>query len=947
MRRKGKILLTGRKKIAITVVTILLLVTLIPIFSSTNTVAQPLVLPNDSNTVQATLKQPTIDNLVSQQIAVSLSAIENSTDNVATSTFNETFFDLPDLSGIPGLLSAFVRIQAHVLEQGINATAPHTSYIFGPFAATFFGPFSFGSLNQTTGLMMIMIQGSNIDLCNQTLNQISEAVIQEASSIGLELRKASTQILVVPLMTPSMPPDFVTAGFGILTSLNDSLTAYNYLESLLPDGTLAKNIAQKASNEKYISINQQLEIITSPPPSPEEPPAPPQYIWITQAQAGMVLENQIGKNGDTYSYSLRTLLEPSGNISIEGISNVYILLPVNSVVTNTYNLWTGGIGPQPMLNYYSVNLNVDDMYVTYTLESGVPNLVIEYDMSNWNMNPGESGKLYLTIKNTGTSTAYGVSGSIFCYPSDIISFTEAPWGYIPINLDNITPGESVKLEYNVTAFSVGIANFQTSLDYYNNPAELINHYAFSSFEYYVGIPGPHLLYSVDYSNYVLKPGDVVSAIITIRNVGTQTATNVSLVNSAIPPLIGPVVDSNVTLPDFGNYLWPFGDIPAGSSSAVNVTMRYDITSTSSAHTGAYMYFGYQISSNEVVSQGIDQSPLLMPGVRTPDCFYVEFEKTPSLVSVNPGDEILVSVKVKNLGLADQIVYIMDLYPEDVFEPVSGSNMTVVNLGSGSSVTMTYRLRAKTSATLNLPPPFIGANYATIIYGEHLLGTPLEKTTHNTAYVFEDFLVDAIEEAGIEVSGNTPAPTTLNVWGDSQPPGAEPPAGVNPLSYIRVESNETFTAILVFHYNEEDFSEGVTEENLAVFLWDEENQVWVELPSIVDTELNTVTVEVSGSSYFMLGAKIVVEQVFQGFAILRIDGKWYMGDGKLYLSEDSIRVEVEGQSASWSIYKHLEKKFIELYFGKGELGNINLIIHQRGETQSALAVGRDVFFCGSN
>lgn len=930
----------GRKKIAIAVITALLLITLVPLLSNTNTMAITYT-PLMKSTAQETLKQPVFGDLISQQLSVYLSAIENSTDVVASSLFNQSFFNLPDPMSFPGLASIYVSLQAHVLEEGVNATAPHTSYLFATgVGGLISGPFGLSSFNQTLGVVNVQMFGSDIAACNQTIQEISAAFIESLSVMGLNFTEFALQFTVVPFPEPLGGP--LTVGYLMLSSLNDSVTTYNYLVSLIPEDTLAKNIAEKESNEKYVAIMDQLFYM-----------APP-LTWATGVNVGIVLENQIGVKGDIYNYTPGTLFEPDNKI-IKGPVTIEVSPPVNSNVTNAYGFWLDGMVGifQPSFYYSSsFDVNADDFYITYTLEPSVPCIVVDYDMSNWKLNPGENGTLYLTIRNVGTSKAYNIGGSIYLYSTDVMSFLEGmPWpGMVSFYFDEMEVGQTEILEFGVAANSIGVAQFSMNYIWRRASNGLINFMNYLMFEYHVGMPGPYIITSLDYSNWVLNPNDVVSALYTIRNVGTETATNVSSFGTPVPPIVGTVIDSNITLPEIYEPLMYFGDIPAGSSLVANITMRYDMNYFGSVHTGLgpVTAFGSQIYYNDgMYSFSMIPNPILMPGVRPSDAIYIEVAKTPDIVSINPGDEVSINIKVKNLGLTEQTVYVLDWYLEDVFELISGSNIMKMNIESGSSITMTYKLRAKTTATLRLPQPAIGTYGTAFMFAQDLLGTPLERTTSNTAYVEGDFLVDAVEEAGVEISGNTPAPTTLNIWGDSQPPGAEPPAGVTPLSYIRVEANETFTATLVFHYNEENIPEGITEENLAVFLWDEENQVWVELPSIVDTELNTVTVEVSGSSYFMLGAKTVVEQVFQGFAILRIDGKWYMGDGKLYLSEDSIRVEVEGQSASWSIYKHLEQKFIELYFGKGELGNIDLIIYQRGETQSALAVGRDVFFCGSN
>ncbi len=1097
----------GRRKVILIVITVALLLALIPLVTNNNlmTVATP--TPQQSAT-QTTPKQPTIDNLTQQYLSVSLSAVENSTDVVAASMFNEAYFNLTDPTSLPGLISAQVGIQAHIFAEGLNLTAPHTSYLFGPYGSIFFGPFGYNSLNQTIGVVMVQINGSDIEACNQTLQLISEKFIQEASLIGINLRPVATQFYSM-----FYPPtaNQTTIGFLTMTSLNDSATAYDTLESLIPEDCLAKTIATKPSDERYIAMTH----LSAGTP------------WTSWIQVGMVIENQTVKNGDTYIYSLRTLLEPSNNITIKGPATISVDLPVTSKIMSTYGFYQGWGPSQPSLSYneYSGDVNVEDLNVTYTLESNVPYVVAEYDMSDWNMNPGDTGKLYLTLKNVGTSAAYDISGSIFNWSPQIISFTGTPWGpssWVSFNVDEIEAGDSTVLEFDLEAVSPGKSTINMDYSWRRDPGGLTTYNSWLRFDFKVGISGPLLVTSTSYSDWVLNPNDVVSTITTIRNVGNEDAINVTVMGVPLGPALGTVIDSNVTLPSFDNPTMSVGDISAGSSFTMNVTYRNDMGFFSSVHTGGFMMLvGFQLIYNETFSQSILPIPLLLPGVRPPEAIYFEFEKTPEVVSVEPGDQVTVSVNLKNLGLTEQPFFVMDLYPEDVFELVDGNTTISGTIESGEVVTMTYTLNATASATLRLPPPAIGSNYTWILTAEKILGAPIEvdttppitmiglsgdsgfegwyvsdvtvnlsaaddlsgvaqiaysfdgstwynytgpfnitaegvttlyynstdnagnveetktelimidKTSPETSVslsgdlgpagwylsevtvnltavdsvsgvakteysyngtvwfdytgpftVAEDgvttiyyrstdvagnveeaktvdvridlpdvvvcvngsFQVNATAEAGVEIFGNTSIPARIEIWGYVAPP-ASPPEDVIPLSFIRIKCNESFAARLVFHYTDSDLPANVSEEDLAVYRWDEVSSSWVELPGVVNTEANTITVEVSGLSYFMLGVKAAPEEVFHGFGVLRIDGQWYIGEGDLTLSESDVKIEISNQSANWTIESQCERWNIEFYKGNGYLGRITLIVY-RGETSSyVIAIGRGVFFYG--
>ncbi|MHA1262176.1 MAG: OmpL47-type beta-barrel domain-containing protein [Candidatus Freyarchaeota archaeon] len=736
----------GRRKVILIVITVALLLALIPLVTNNNlmTVATP--TPQQSAT-QTTPKQPTIDNLTQQYLSVSLSAIENSTDVVAASMFNEAYFNLTDPTSLPGLMSAQVGIQAHILAKGLNLTAPHTSYLFGPYGSIFFGPFGYNSLNQTIGVVMVQINGSDIEACNQTLQLISEEFIQEASSIGIDLRPVATQFY--PMFYPASPNQ-ATMGLSIMTSLNDSATAYDILESLIPEGCLAKTIATKPSDERYIVLAH----------------SPSGTSWRSWVQVGMVIENQTVKNGDTYTYSLRRLLEPSNNITIKGPATISVNLPATSKIMSTYGFYQGW-GTQPSLSYseYSGDVNIEDLNVIYTLESSVPYVVAEYDMSDWNMDPGDTGKLYLTLRNVGTSAAYNISGSVSNWYPQIINFMGAPWGpssWASFYIDEMGVGESIVLEFDFEAISPGKSTIHIGYNWRRDPNGLTTYNSWMQFDFKIGIPGPLLVTYTSYSDWVLNPNDAVSAITTIRNVGNEDATNVTVMGIPLGPALGTVIDSNVTLPGFDNPIMSVGDISAGSSFTMNVTYRNDMGFFGSVHTGGSVGLaGFQLLYDGAFSQGIMSLPLLLPGVRPPEAIYFEFEKTPEVVSVEPGDQVTVSVKLKNLGLTEQPFFVTDLYPEDVFELVDGNNTIGVTIESGEVVTMTYTLEATASATLRLPSPAIGSNYTWVLTAEKILGAPLEEITDTTPPVTTIEVEGALGQGGWYASNVTVSLTAVD------------------------------------------------------------------------------------------------------------------------------------------------------------------------------------------
>ncbi|MFC1984484.1 hypothetical protein ACFLU0_00515 [Chloroflexota bacterium] len=91
----------------------------------------------------------------------------------------------------------------------------------------------------------------------------------------------------------------------------------------------------------------------------------------------------------------------------------------------------------------------------------------------------------------------------------------------------------------------------------------------------------------------------------------------------------------------------------------------------------------------------------------------------------------------------------------------------------------------------------------------------------------------------------------------------PPEGghIIAVSYDAGPDGATFSEpiTLTITYNPDDLPEGVSEEDLVIAVWDEDADPpqWVELPSVVDTENNTVTVTLNHFTIFAIIAPPVV------------------------------------------------------------------------------------------
>ena len=84
----------------------------------------------------------------------------------------------------------------------------------------------------------------------------------------------------------------------------------------------------------------------------------------------------------------------------------------------------------------------------------------------------------------------------------------------------------------------------------------------------------------------------------------------------------------------------------------------------------------------------------------------------------------------------------------------------------------------------------------------------------------------------------------------------PPAGTHIIgsAYDLTPDNTTFEPpiTITISYNPDDIAEGISEDDLVIFVWDRASEIWVELDSsVVDTVNNTVSASVSHFSAFVI------------------------------------------------------------------------------------------------
>ena len=106
-----------------------------------------------------------------------------------------------------------------------------------------------------------------------------------------------------------------------------------------------------------------------------------------------------------------------------------------------------------------------------------------------------------------------------------------------------------------------------------------------------------------------------------------------------------------------------------------------------------------------------------------------------------------------------------------------------------------------------------------------------------------------------------------------------------------------------------------------------------------------SVDTEGNEETPKSLTFLFEEIYKGCGFVRICKKCYCGEGKLYLSENLIRIELCQKSFEWEIKKSWKCKNFEFYFGCGEIGKIVVKVCRCDKRSCMMAVGRKIFFLG--
>jgi len=138
--------------------------------------------------------------------------------------------------------------------------------------------------------------------------------------------------------------------------------------------------------------------------------------------------------------------------------------------------------------------------------------------------------------------------------------------------------------------------------------------------------------------------------------------------------------------------------------------------------------------------------------------------------------------------------------------------------------------------------------------------------------------------------------------------------------------------------------------IAISLFRINGGEWTEYNEPINLEgpIGTYTIEYysqdfAGNTESVKVIRFILEDVFEGYCRLRIGRECFKGQGKLFLSEHLIRIELDDQIVTWEIVKHIKKCKLQIIKGKGVLGRITVKLYKGTHLVFIKAKGRGVFF----
>jgi len=305
------------------------------------------------------------------------------------------------------------------------------------------------------------------------------------------------------------------------------------------------------------------------------------------------------------------------------------------------------------------------------------------------INPGETIRLYVNLKNTGASDAQGVKVKFSSKNEYISDLSTNVFSYGSIYAGAITNTYSI-IQFKVSKSTPAETEIVINIDIEDNNGNKWT----DSFKIIVQSTGAKIafyeyeIYSDDNNDKIINPGETIRLYVDLKNIGTSTAQGVKAKFSS----------ENEYISDLSTNVFSYGSIYAGAATNTYTTMQFKVSTSATNVTEIIINIDIE---DDKGNKWTDSFKVIVQSTGAKIAFY-EYEiylDDNNDKIINPGETIRLYVDLKNIGTStaqgvkakftSSSVYISDL---------STSVFSYGNISAGATTNTYTTMQFKVSAS---------------------------------------------------------------------------------------------------------------------------------------------------------------------------------------------------------------------------------------------------------
>lgn len=539
--------------------------------------------------------------------------------------------------------------------------------------------------------------------------QVTYSVTVKNTGNGTAVNVTLTDVLPGDFTYTDLPGKTTRSwNLGNLTADTDTTVTYQAtVANNAPEGGFTNTAETKADNHGSLSDTATVHVVHAPEPEPKTP-----QLTIEKT----VSENEVAPGAElTYTLTVENTGEGTAvNVVLQDVlPDGIVYKDTGATGLRTWNLGNLAPGAETTTTFKALVVNtaevgdyentaeakaanhgkvVDTATVAVTTtpkpQPKLPELTIDKNVSDTNVEPGAELTYTITVSNTGEGKALNVLVADKL-PDGIVYNDTGDNAMRTWNLGHLDADES-----KTVTFEALVSNTAAAGDYTNTAvANAANHGTVSD-KTTVTVTtqpttqqNPTLTINKTASTASVSAGGNVTYTVTLTNTGEGTAVNVTLTD------VLPQHFVYTDLPSQTTRSWNLGNLAPGATN----TASYQATVANNTPAGDYTNTARaQAANHDEVSDTATVSVTTTPPPAQPSQPALTIDKTASVAFTNPGATISYTIVVTNAGPGTALNAVLtDVLPSDFFYTDLPSATTrswnLGNLNPGSSRTTTYQV----------------------------------------------------------------------------------------------------------------------------------------------------------------------------------------------------------------------------------------------------------------